>query len=248
MASLEEEYPDDAAGDLPRGGAADDRRPPAAGDVPVVGLAQGPAQKPALGVDGKEGVETPVAQKAQAQPQARNTRPEYEPKEIHENLVLRGNPPAEPLTQKQGALNPTQKLIADYKTKHPDASCAQVGRDLGVSGDVVEKSLRKPQVKLYMSQHLDNAGATLAKAAQVVAEAQEAEHETPIAFMGKITAKHVQPDHKTRIAAAKLSMEAHGALEEKGLRVNVYQGLTDAQLNLVLTGQARIEDFNQDNP
>ena len=45
--------------------------------------------------------------------------------------------------------------------------------------------------------------------------------------------------------AAKVSMEAHGVLEDKGMQVNIYQSLSDDQLLEIRAGRARPEDFIQ---
>ena len=226
-------------GELLGDGAFVRRRAPQAGEVPPVGLAQGAAQKHELGlVRPDEPVVAPAPKEKVV------LRSDLPPREPEQNKVLFGNPPAPPLDPKDGGLSHTQKAALDFKLKHPGATDAQIAAAAGIrSPDLVGRLLNTPKARLYLSQYLDSEGATLQKAARVVSEAQDAVKETPIAFNGEITDTHRQPDHKVRLDAAKLSMEAHGALEEKAVRVTAFVNLTDAQLAAVAAGHQRVADI-----
>lgn len=236
MADLEDE-----AGAVPGAGPTDDRRAPAAGGVPAGDVAPGSAQKPALRLDGQARVETPK--------KAGNVvRPDLPTKEIHENTIVSGEPNAPPLSAREGGLTKIQRAVADYKMRHPDAEHEQVANAVGVNQSTVAKALVNPKVRTYMSPYLDRAGATLEKAAEVVAGAHSAEKETPVTWEGEITDTHKQPDHKVRLEAAKLSMQAHGVLAADGLHIHQELHLTDEQLVLVATGKARMSDFARTRP
>lgn len=239
MADLEdEEVP---PGVVPGDGAPLDRRAPAAGGLPPVDLAQGSAQEPQLGVDERPVVAAPK----KAPPKV--VRPDLPPLETDANRVVAGEPPAPPLSTREG-LTPKQRAVADYAMTHPDASASEIARAVGVAQTTAAEALDAPKVRMYMSQYLDRAGATLQKSADVVAAAHDAVKETPVTWEGEIRDVHRQPDHKMRLDAAKLNMQAHGALDQEGLHVHQELHLTDEQLALVASGKARMSDFARTRP
>lgn len=167
----------------------------------------------------------------------KKVKPLLEPLEPEFNKVLSGNPGA------PTDLTDTQKQVADYRLLHPEATQAEIAQKAGVAVTSIGKMLARPQVKLYMSAVLNEQGATLQKAARVISQAQEATKKTYVSFEGKIRDEREDPDHDIRLKAAKASMEAHGALEDKGMQVNVFQSLTDEQLMQIRSGKARPDDF-----
>ena len=179
---------------------------------------------------------------------ARIVRPDLEPREVDANKVVDGNPPAPDLRPVEGGLTTTQRAVADFKMRNPTATIKQIAAGTGAAHSTVVETLQRPQVKMYMSHYLDEAGATLKKAAEVIAAGHEATIETPISYKGEIMDTHVQPDYKERRESAKLSMQAHGVLEPDGQQVHQHVHLTDEQLAMVATGQAKMSDFARTRP
>jgi hypothetical protein len=170
--------------------------------------------------------------------------PEYEPLEVGANRVLRGEPPvlrtdpdaADPLT-------PKQRAVVNAKLEAPEATQAQLAARAGCSEATVAKTLAAPAVQLFMSAHLDAAGATLKKTAQRISEALDAEKTTYFQKDGMVQDERVDIDHATRLKAAEIAMEGHGVKEQAGVQVNIYRDLTDEQLAAVACGRAKMADF-----
>lgn len=221
-------------GDVQGSSPVDNRRSPEAGELPPVGLPQGPAPLEALGLDGQN-VVAPTPPRP-----TKIVKPAYQPLEPSDNRVLSGNPPAPP---QRSDLTDADRKVSDYKLLHPDATQAEIIRETGLAQTTVSRSLQKPQVKLYMAGILNAAGATLQKSAKVIAEAHDATKKTYSSFEGVIQDEREDPDHDMRLKAAKVNMEAQGVSEDKGMRVSIYQGLTDAQLIEIESGRARPEQF-----
>ena len=239
MATLEEEsdLPGKPAGvGAAQGGDMAGCQP--AGVVPLGHLAPREAQGPELdmGRSGGEGHEVrPCLQ------------PLYQPLEPNQgNRPLRGEPPAPISGPGAQPITPIQRAIADAHLADQTLPKSQIARNMGVSAAAVTKALDKPAVRMYLSQHLDAAGATLEKAARVISEAQDAHQVEKIRDSDSGTVEVVEssvPDHEVRLKGAKLALEGHGALEQPGQQVNIYQGLTDEQLAAIACGQAKVADF-----
>ena len=212
------------AGDVPGPGAVEPGAASAPGHLPAVGLAQGASPKPEACVDRYEDLAAPASAVSPVAPK--------EPTRATDRLAL-----ADSL-----GVSEMEKKIADYHLDYPKAGPTAIGQVVGMGRKAVDAVLNKPAVAMYMSQYLERAGSGLDKSARVISEAHDAERETPVVFNGEITAVHKQPDHKTRLDAAKLNMQAHGALDER-VQVNIYQSLTDEQLAQVRSGAARPDDF-----
>ena len=238
MANLEDE-PETA---VPRGGTPRILPAAASPDVPAGHLAPGAPPEPGLDVDA--GL---VPAKA-ARP-TKLVRPEFEAREVGENNVLRGCPPAPPLRHVDGGLTANERAVADRKIQHPGESHSDIGHMLGLSTNTVQRSLDRPQVKMYMSTWLDAAGADLKASAKVIADAHQADKITHYAFRGVVGDSKVDVDHVTRLEAARLNMQAHGVLDEaRGAGLNIYYNLTDAQLRAIEEGRNRLEDFIAEPP
>jgi hypothetical protein len=174
-------------------------------------------------------------------------QPAYQPLEPGQgNQVLFGEPPAQSSTGGDSPITATQRAIADAHLRDTTVPKSHLARELGVSPNTVYGALAKPAVRMYISQHLDAAGASLEKAARVISEAQDAhvteKHVDPETGATEVAESSV-PDHEVRLKGAKLSLEAHGALENVGAQVNIYQNMTDEQLAAVACGQAKMSDF-----
>ncbi len=224
------ELTDEPRGAMPGAGPADDQRPAEAGGVPPGGLAQGDAREPAVEVERTE-VLAPAPEEVPLEPEDGN------------RIINDGQPPAPSIDPKHGGLTHKQRAALDYKLAHFEATDRQVGRAVGLNQANVSALMKKPQAKLYMSTYLDRAGATLEAAAVVIAEAHKATKKQPITWEGVVTDTFEQPDHERRLTAARMSMEAHGVLDEKGVQVNLYAQLSDEQLAAIASGVARAEDF-----
>lgn len=218
---------DDEAGELPGASSADGGREAAAGSVPPDVLAQGAAQEPELDVE-RKAVQPPAA------------------REIGENVVLYGEPgvPADP----NAGMTGTQRAIAQYRLEHPEATTAMIAAACGTDKGTVTKAMRTPAVLRFMTPILDAAGADLKACAEAVGRGLQAKKKTYATFEGNITDEREDPDHKVQLDAAKLGMEAHGALEEKApVNINLV-GLTDQQLAAIASGEKRVEDFIETKP
>ena len=236
MATLEEEadLPGGPAGVGAEAGRVVARCEPA-GAVPAGAVAPGPAQGAGLAVDGDGGP-------APARPLT--VHPEYQPREPGaDNPPVSGEPPAP--SEGRGALpiTPTQRAIAEARLADPEKSQKDIARELGVCPNTVSQALSKPAVRMMMSQHLDAAGAGLAKTAQRISEGMDAEKITYFQKDGEVTDERVDVDHRTRLEAAELAMEGHGVKEQAGVQVNIYQDLSDEQLAAVASGAAKMTDF-----
>lgn len=144
--------------------------------------------------------------------------------------------PPEPITEQQ------ERAAAAYIASGGDV--AKTAEVAGVTPKVVKGMLQKPQVRAYLATFLDEAGATLESAAQVIADAQQAKETRLFAFNGRVTDTVELVDHKVRMDAAKLNLQARGQLKDGvNVNVNIYAELTDEALAQIAMGVARPEDF-----
>jgi len=234
MATLEDEEEAAVPGTCP----ADPGGQAAAPDLPTGDLASRPAPEQGLGVDG-----LPVSPPAKAPRKVKLTRPDREPLEKDQNEIVTGNPPAPPLTAAEGGLSQNEEDIAGWRMRDPKMTIAEIGHMTRLPNKTVKRALEQPAVKRYMSVYLNAAGAKLEESARVIFEAHNAKKVTRPSYMGKFGDAVEDIDHGTRLEAAKLNMQAQGALEEKGTELSQYQNFTDCQIQLIITGQARPEDF-----
>jgi len=116
-------------------------------------------------------------------------------------------------------LNLRDKHAADLHMQHPEKTAVDIGREVGFSkspGRSVEKALEKPEVRLYMSRYLDDAGAKLEDSARVIAEAHNATVQKEyLNKFGDVVQGEEKVDHNTRLRAAEINMKAHGAAAPK---------------------------------
>lgn len=141
-------------------------------------------------------------------------------------------------------LKPIEKTIADYRVVHPAAKPTAIGEALGVSTRTVSAALKSTSVRAYLAELFDKAGATLQASAKVVAEAHDASKIKFFSEHGVVTDERTVIDYKTRLEAAKLNLEARGILKEAPVQQqNNFINLTDEQLAMIATKQARAADF-----
>lgn len=98
------------------------------------------------------------------------------------------------------------------------------------------QTLSIPQVRGYLHAELDLAGATLAKTAQVIAEAHAATEEHYFAYNGQVVDERSTPDHSIRLKAAELNLKARGELVDKE-GINIFMQMSDEQLAGIASGQ-----------
>ncbi len=147
-----------------------------------------------------------------------------------------------PTPQHRGltALSRRQQALARLAVARPDLSDTEIMRLAGYTGTKHGKDapLKNPAVRLYMSQHLDDAGATLASSARVIAEAQNAREVKFFTHEGKVTDERVVVDHVTRLKAARLNGEYRNEFNQRERREGDWaKDLTDEQLAKVASGE-----------
>lgn len=120
---------------------------------------------------------------------------------------------------------------------------AEIGEAIGLSARQVKNIANQPNVKAHLASYLDRAGASLEKSAEVIADAHNATEKKFFAFEGRVVDEREVVDHDTRLAAAKLNLQARGELKEGGVQFNAYMELTDEQLAMIATGMKKLSDF-----
>lgn len=143
-----------------------------------------------------------------------------------------------PLTDRQ-ALISEAFLENGGKITEQDAEAAGYA-----SLTTAKAALQNPTLKAHLSNYLDDAGATLRKSAEVIAGAHDATETKFFAFEGEVRDEKTVVDHKTRLSAAKLNLEARGELNS-GVNVtfNKFGDLTDEELAKIALGQAPANRF-----
>lgn len=112
------------------------------------------------------------------------------------------------------------------------------------SKQAVSAMVRKPIMRAYLATFLDEAGATLESAAKVIADAQQAKDTKLFSYEGRVTDTVELVDHKTRLDAAKMNLQARGQLKDgANVQVSIYASLTDEQLAQIAVGAAAPEEF-----
>ena len=94
-----------------------------------------------------------------------------------------------------------------------------------------------PLARGFLARYLDDAGATLEKAARVISEGMDANETKVFSHKGDVVYSEPLIDHPTRLSAAELNLRARGELREQQQTVNLFQGLTDEQLAQIAAGQ-----------
>ncbi len=97
------------------------------------------------------------------------------------------------------------------------------------------KSAHIPQVRGYLTDALEKAGATIESAAQVIADAQKAEKVTYFQHEGSVTDQRSDVDHKTRLHAAELQLKARGELRDQEA-TNIFMQVSDEMLAGIAAG------------
>lgn len=157
-------------------------------------------------------------------------------------------------------MTPKQRELTKQTLENPDATVAERGAASGFATKVkrgvvvspgAQKALASKAVRSAIELALDAAGADLASAAKVVAQAQQANETKFYAFEGRVVDKRVVVDHPTRLAAAKLNLEARkvvggGAAGQGGPTFNVFSKLTTIQIAQIADGKASLADFAKD--
>lgn len=146
-------------------------------------------------------------------------------------------PGAEGLLKYLKPMDDREVAAADLKEK-TDLSDSEIAVKVGLpDAKAVQKALALPQMKGYMADHLDQAGATLAAAAKVIGEAQHAMENRVVSYLGSGSVIEVGPDHKTRLEAAKLNLQIRGELKGDAANINLFADISDQDLAKIATGQ-----------
>lgn len=120
----------------------------------------------------------------------------------------------------------------------PYAAVEDAVKDAAKGLKVNEDLLKKagiPQVRGYLMDALDRAGATLESAATVIAEAQKANGVSVVSWEGVAQVVDTGPDHSVRLKASKLNLEARGQLKDHD-SINIFMGLDDATVAGIAAG------------
>lgn len=145
-------------------------------------------------------------------------------------------PKIQPLTEGQALL--ASKFIEAGGDK--SAITDEIAKEAGYASKETARAALKGNTSLraHLASYLDGAGATLEKSAQVISEAMDATEAKFFSFEGKVCDERHVVDHGTRLAAAKLNLEARGELKNGvNLTFNKYENLTDEQLAQIALGQ-----------
>ncbi len=97
------------------------------------------------------------------------------------------------------------------------------------------KAAHLPQVRGYLTDALEKAGATIDAAAKVIAEAQVAEKVTYFQHEGVVTDQRSDVDHKTRLHAAELNLKARGEMRDQEA-TNIFMSISDEVLAGIAAG------------
>ncbi len=97
------------------------------------------------------------------------------------------------------------------------------------------KAAHLPQVRMYLADELEKAGATLAASAAVIAEAHQAKKTTYFQHEGMVTDSREDVDHKIRLSAAELNLKARGELDDHA-STNIFMEMTDEQVAGIAAG------------
>ena len=97
------------------------------------------------------------------------------------------------------------------------------------------KSAHIPQVRGYLTEALEKAGATIDSAAKVIADAQQAEVVTYFQKDGVVTDERSDIDHRTRLKGAELNLKARGELREQET-TNIFMEIPDDVLAGIANG------------
>ncbi len=124
------------------------------------------------------------------------------------------------------------ELVAEGKL-----TMEEVAKRAGLPIDKVKAVMSIPQIRGYLSKHLDDAGATLEASAQVIAEAHHARKLAVISYQGEGHTIDAGVDYSTRLSAAELNLKARGELKEAGASINLFMDLSDEQLAGIAAGK-----------
>ncbi len=103
--------------------------------------------------------------------------------------------------------------IAHLATTKPDMTAGQLAHATGTSKQKVIRTLADPVTIQTVSNYLDQAGASIEKAAQVIAEGMEAKKIKYFSNWGKITDSREEPDHEIRLKAVELNVKLRRLLD-----------------------------------
>lgn len=146
-----------------------------------------------------------------------------------------------------GELTDRQRAAVEIKLAEPGIKPADLAERAGfASVQSMRKSMATPQVRNYLSAALDAAGARIEDSAKVIAEAHAATKVTYFSHKGEVIDEKEDIDHRMRLDAAELNLEARGELHKNAAiaqQNNMYVNLTDQQLAAIASGAARAADF-----
>lgn len=124
------------------------------------------------------------------------------------------------------------ELVAEGKL-----TMEEVARRAGLPIEKVKAVMTIPQIRGFLSKHLDDAGATLARSAEIIAAAHQANKMVVSNYKGDVQVVDAGPDHSIRLNAAELNLKARGELKEAGASINLFMDLSDEQLAKIAAGE-----------
>jgi folylpolyglutamate synthase/dihydropteroate synthase len=136
-----------------------------------------------------------------------------------------------------GPALPDAEFVAAELVVRGKLTLEEIAEKAGIPLDRVKAVMSTPQVRGYLSKHLDDAGATLEASAKVIAEAHQAEKIVVVSYKGDSHLVNAGVDFGTRLAAAELNLKARGELKDGGQSINLFMDLSDEDLARIAAGQ-----------
>lgn len=129
-----------------------------------------------------------------------------------------------------------KKIIPADQVEYADTADAVDAAAVGMKHNAaLLKSAHLPQVRGYLHDALEKAGATIDAAAQVIADAHAAKKTTYFQHEGSVTDVREDIDHKTRLQAAELNLKARGELRDQE-GTNIFMQISDEILAGIAAG------------
>ena len=132
---------------------------------------------------------------------------------------------------------PIEKMIipADQVDYADTAAAVDAAADGMKHNVALMRNAHLPQVRGYLADALDKAGATIEASAKVIADAHVAEKKTYFQHEGQVTDERSDIDHKVRLQASELNLKARGQLRDQET-TNIFMELSDEMLAGIAAG------------
>ena len=131
-------------------------------------------------------------------------------------------------------MKPIDQMIipADQVAYAETADAVDAATDAMKMNAAMLKGAHLPQVRAYLTDALDQAGASIEAAAKVIGDAQKAN--IVVIHEGQAHESSA-PDHRTRLKGAELNLKARGELKDQDA-VNIFMKIGDEDLARIANG------------